>query len=207
MNCANSCKSWNYSSCIIWDAPKIENEYFEICVGHTLSAIIKSMANFMVDNVSESKVYASASDECTGYLADKINSETLDIQTETLVSGCEVLKVEIPTPEWEDITFGSTFGNQGSLDAAATVDALNHVHLRGRVTGTTITTTTTVCTLDLEYRPANTQHISVNVNNSGNYYPGVLQIQSSGVVSILCNTSGWTGTSGTFSLNCDYFID
>lgn len=205
----NPCLSTNYTSCIFYTGKTYSTavDGIEICLGKSLNVILETIIDRILSIEDACTVKVSSTDECCGYLSEKITSDSLDIETVTdEETGCETLSIEIPTPTWEAITLGTTFTNQGNENARASV-YLNKVELRGRITGSSITTTTTICTLDTEYRPANTRYINVNVNNSGNYYPGIIQIQSTGVTSILCNTSGWTGTSGTFSINGYYFLD
>jgi hypothetical protein len=208
MSCETSCKSWNYSSCILWNAPKIENEYFEVCVGDSLSKTIKAMVDFMTENISQSEVYISSTDECTGYLSDKIDSESLDIDIVTGVTGCEKLMIEIPDPEWTDFTFASTYSNQGTEDARASVNTSGRVELRGKITGTNVPANSLITTLDAEFRPADTRTLNVVVNNSGNYYSGIILIASTGTMNLFTNTSGWTGTTGIISITSNfYYID
>ena len=206
----NPCLSKNYTSCIFYTGTTYTttDDGIQVCLGESLNDTLETIIERLLSLDEQCTVKVSSTDECCGYLNEKIVSDTLSITAVTdEETDCQTLAVEIPTPEWEAITFGSTFSNQGTENAEVTVDALGRVELRGRVTGSSITTTTTITTLASGFRPSDTRYISVNVNNSGNYYPGVIQIQSSGVVSILCNTSGWTGTSGTFSINGNFLID
>lgn len=206
----NPCLSKNYTSCIFYTGSTYTtaDDGIQVCLGESLNTTLETIIDRLLSLDEQCTVKVSSTDECCGYLGEKLVSDTLTLTTVTdSETDCQTLSVEIPTPEWEDITLGSTFSLQGTQDAEASVDALGRVELRGRVTGSAITTTTTVTTLGTAFRPTDTRFISVNVNNSGNYYPGVLQIASTGVVSILCNTSGWTGTSGTFSLCGTFWID
>lgn len=206
----NPCLSKNYTSCIFYTGSTYTtaDDGIQVCLGESLNTTLETIIDRLLSLDEQCTVKVSSTDECCGYLGEKLVSDTLTLTTMTdSETDCQTLSVEIPTPEWEDITLGSTFSLQGTQDAEASVDALGRVELRGRVTGSTITTTTTVTTLGSGFRPTDTRFISVNVNNNGNYYPGVLQIASTGVVSILCNTSGWTGTSGTFSLCGTFWID
>lgn len=206
----NPCLSKNYTSCIFYTGSTYTtaDDGIQVCLGESLNTTLETIIDRLLSLDEQCTVKVSSTDECCGYLGEKLVSDTLTLTTVTdSETDCQTLSVEIPTPEWEDITLGSTFSLQGTQDAEASVDALGRVELRGRVTGSTITTTTTVTTLGSGFRPTDTRFISVNVNNNGNYYPGVLQIASTGVVSILCNTSGWTGTSGTFSLCGTFWID
>lgn len=206
----NPCLSKNYTSCIFYTGSTYTtaDDGIQVCLGESLNTTLETIIDRLLSLDEQCTVKVSSTDECCGYLGEKLVSDTLTLTTVTdSETDCQTLSVEIPTPEWEDITLGSTFSLQGTQDAEASVDALGRVELRGRVTGSAITTTTTVTTLGSGFRPTDTRFISVNVNNNGNYYPGVLQIASTGVVSILCNTSGWTGTSGTFSLCGTFWID
>ncbi len=206
----NPCLSKNYTSCIFYTGSTYTtaDDGIQVCLGESLNTTLETIIDRLLSLDEQCTVKVSSTDQCCGYLGEKITSDTLDITPSELDgSNCQTLAVEIPEITWEAITLGSTFTNQGVETARSSVDALERVELRGRVTGSIITTTTTVTTLGTAFRPVDTRFINVNVNNNGTYYPGVLQIQSTGVVSILCNTSGWTGTSGTFSINGYYFLN
>jgi hypothetical protein len=209
-NDPNPCLSKTYTSCVFYTGTTYTtaDDGIEICLGKSLNTILETIIDRILSIEDTCTVKVSSTDECCGYLAEKLVSDTLEFTTVTDEdTNCQTLSVDIPAPDWEAVTFGSTFSNQGVEAARASVDGLGKVELRGRVTGSSVTTTTTVTTLGTAFRPTDTRFINVNVNNSGNYYPGVIQIQSNGVVSILCNTSGWTGTSGTFSINGYFWKD
>ena len=208
-NNPNPCFSKTYTSCVFYTGSTYTtaDDGIQICLGESLNTTLETIIDRILSIEDTCTVKVSSTDECCGYLAEKLVSDTLEFTTVTDESDCQTLSVDIPAPEWVAFTFAATFSNQGVEAARSSVDALGRVELRGRITGSTITTTTTVTTLGTAFRPENTRFINVNVNNSGTYYPGVVQIQSSGVVDILCNTSGWTGTSGTFTINGYFFID
>lgn len=209
----NPCLSKNYTSCIFYTGSTYTtaDDGIQVCLGESLNTTLETIIDRLLSLDEQCTVKVSSTDECCGYLGEKLVSNTVGTLSITTVTDsetdCQTLNIEIPEITWETITLGSTFSNQGVETARSSVDALERVELRGRVTGSTITTTTTVTTLGTAFRPVDTRFINVNVNNNGTYYPGVLQIQSTGVVSILCNTSGWTGTSGTFSINGYYFLN
>lgn len=211
-NNPNPCFSKTYTSCVFYTGSTYTtaDDGIQICLGESLNTTLETIIDRILSIEDTCTVKVSSTDECCGYLSEKLDSPvgTLDITvSEADGSGCRTLDIDIPAPDWEAVTFESSFSNQGTESARASVDGLDKVELRGRVTGSTITTTTTVTTLGTAFRPTDTRFINVNVNNNGNYYPGVLQIASTGVVSILCNTSGWTGTSGTFSINGYFWKD
>ncbi len=206
----NPCLSKNYTSCIFYTGSTYTtaDDGIQVCLGESLNTTLETIIDRLLSLDEQCTVKVSSTDQCCGYLGEKLVSDTLDITPSELdVNSCQTLSIEIPEITWEAITLGATFSNQGVETARSSVDALERVELRGRVVGSTITTTTTVTTLGSGFRPVDTRFINVNVNNNGTYYPGVLQIASTGVVSILCNTSGWTGTSGTFSINGYYFLN
>ena len=206
----NPCLSKNYTSCIFYTGATYSTavDGIEICLGKSLDIILETIIDRILSIEDTCTVKVSSTDECCGYLAEKLDSPvgTLDITvSEADGSGCRTLDIDIPAPVWTDITYATAFTNQGSRDGEVTVDALGKVQIRGRVTASNYPTSTLVTTLGTAYRPTSTQHFSVNANNGGTYVPGEIQILSTGAMSLLLNTL--SGVSATFNIDCEYYID
>lgn len=206
----NPCLNKNYTSCIFYTGVTYTTaeDGIQVCLGESLNTTLETIIDRLLSLNEQCTVKVSSTDECCGYLGEKLVSETvgtLDITTVTNEeTDCQTLNIEIPTPEWELITFGTAMANQGSRTSKLTVDALGFVQLIGRVTASNYPTSTLITTLGTAYRPVDTQNFPVNVNNGGTYVPGEIQILSTGAVSLLVNTL--SGVSCSFSLeNCRYY--
>lgn len=209
----NPCFSTNYTSCVFYTGTTYNttDDGIEICLGKSLNVILETIIDRLLSLDEQCTVKVSSTDECCGYLGEKLVSNTVGTLSITTVTDsetdCQTLNIEIPAPEWEAITFAATYSNLGSESARASVNALGQVELRGRVTGSNVPASGIVTTLGTVFRPEDLRVLSITVNNSGNYYPGIMTISTAGVVTIFTNTSGWTGTTGIFNINGTFWKD
>lgn len=84
-NCITKCLNPVYSSCVFYSGDNIENTYFTICQGDTLDSIISQFSDTLTSLSETCKVKVSDSDNCCGYLEDKIVStdESIDVSVST----------------------------------------------------------------------------------------------------------------------------
>ena len=113
----------------------------------------------------------------------------------------------LQSPDWEDITLAATFSNFSASyrSPRASVNDVGQVTIEAQILGTNLVANTTIATLDAEYRPDHTVAFSGVINNLGTLYPAQFTIITSGEIQFSVDTSGWSGTSGSFSFMYSYY--
>lgn len=154
------------------------------------------------------KVKADSTDTAAGYLYNKLESSDSSITITDDTSGTHQVDLTITTPAWIALTYSTNFANFGGSTQTGRYRkwANGRVEIEGRVTASVYPASTAITTLPSGYRPTLTMQFPVNVNNSGNYYPGEIQILSTGATTLLANSAGWTGTVGYFSFNVEFYV-
>jgi len=185
------------------------NGYAYDIVSDTLTVTSSTTGNTTTYRLEESgKVKADSTDTAAGYLYNKLESSDGSITITDDTSGTHQVDLTVTTPDWIALTYSTNFANFGGSTQTGRYRkwANGRVEIEGRVTASVYPASTAVTTLPSGYRPTLTMQFPVNVNNSGNYYPGEIQILSTGATTLLANSAGWTGTVGYFSFNVEFYV-
>lgn len=105
-----------------------------IDIGETMEDALVNITNYLCNIVPPSgyagRVMIDVNDTCSGYLADKITSDYLNITTES-VSGCKTLKIDCKQLVWVTISMPSWSVRPGFQPPQYAIDCNGKVWFRG----------------------------------------------------------------------------
>lgn len=172
-----------------------------ICQGTAMNDIIADIYEQLCSEETTCLIKVSEDDECCNYLQGKLISSDDSISMEVVTTededgnSCETLDLTWvqEEPEWEALTLDGSVTNYGSDNRTAQIRkwANGRVQIRGRVQVTSFATGDKLTAdLDAAYIPSQGEVRSVNVNNSGTYYPGEILITNTGEFRLYAGTTG-----------------
>lgn len=187
----------------------------QIAIAAGISSTMLSVSSVTLDGVttttitSNGKIAADSTDVTAGYLFDKVESSDGFLTIADDTTGTHQVDFKETIPAWVPITLGAGCVNFGGSTQLAQVRKWSNgkVEIRGRVTIANYPAVSNItAAIGAAYIPASTQQWANTAINTGIRYAAELQMTNAGVFSLETGTSGWTGTSVTFSINMIYYV-